>query len=93
MKKYLEGTRQVITENNLIINLEYYLVESTYYEKDETKVAYGVEILKRDNFNYLESDIVSKVTDSKDKIINIINKLIANIVTPVGMVCAVDELF
>ncbi|QUH28321.1 DUF6514 family protein [Vallitalea guaymasensis] len=93
MKKYLEGTRQVITENNLIINLEYYLVESTYYEKDETKVAYGVEILKRDNFNYLESDIVSKVTDSKDKIINIINKLIANIVTPVGMVCVVDELF
>lgn len=93
MKKYLKGTRQIITENNLSINLEYYLIESTYYDKDETKVAYGVEILKRDDYNYLESDIVSKVTDSKDKIIAIINKLIANIVTPVGMVYAVDELF
>ncbi|MCT4686527.1 DUF6514 family protein [Vallitalea sp.] len=93
MKKYLKGTRQVITENNRIINLEYYLVESTYYEKDKAKIAYGIEILKRDNCNHLESDIVSKVTDSKDKIINIINKLIANIVTPVGIVCAIDELF
>lgn len=92
MKKCLQGTREVITENDHIINLEYYLIETPYYEENVLKVAYGIEILKRDN-NNLESDIVSKITDCKDKINMIINKLIANTVTPVGMAVAIDELF
>ncbi|GKX27946.1 hypothetical protein SH1V18_04260 [Vallitalea longa] len=91
MKKRLQGTREVVTENNHIINLEYYLIETPYYEKNSLKVAYGIEILKKDN-KILESDIVSKITDCKDKVMIILNKLIANTVTPVGMVVAIDEL-
>lgn len=93
MKKSLQGIRKIITESNHIINLEYYLIETPIYEKDTEKLVYGIEIIKEDDSNYLESDIISKITECKNEIMRIINKLIANTVTPVGMVTAIDELF
>lgn len=91
MRKYLKGTRLVDTEDCQIINLEYYLIESTYMEIGISKTAYGIEILKTAG-ELIETDIIQKLTYSKQKAMNIINKLIANTVTPIGMVYAIDEL-
>lgn len=92
MKKYLEGCRKITTDDNLIINLEYYLIESSYYEEGVAKTCYGVEITNKMK-EYIENDFIEKLTVSKEKIKYIIDKLIANAVTPTSMVCAVDELF
>lgn len=91
MKKYLKGTRLVNTQEYQNINLEYYLIESTYMETGLSKTAYGIEILKTTG-ELIETDIIQKITDSKQKAMEIINKLIANTVTPIGMVYAIDEL-
>lgn len=92
MKRYLEEVKEVRTEDNKSLHLEYYLIESVYYEKGIAKTAYGVEIMNRAN-RYIESEVIEKITNSKDKIYEILNKLITNAVTPTSMVYAVDELF
>ncbi|MCT4542316.1 MAG: DUF6514 family protein [Vallitalea sp.] len=92
MKKYLKGTRQAITDESIVIYLEYYLIESIYYEKEKTKTAYGIEVLMKNN-EYYETDIVEKITNQKEKVLEMINKIIGNMVTPVGLIYAIDELY
>ncbi len=91
MKKLLKGTRQVMTENNHYLNLKYYLVETNYFEQGTSNTAYGIEIMKEFN-GQIETDIVQKITSHKDEVMQIIDKLISNTVTPMGMVLAIDEL-
>ncbi|QUI21997.1 hypothetical protein HZI73_06640 [Vallitalea pronyensis] len=91
MKKLLKGTRQVITEDNHYLNLEYYLVETNYVEQGTSNTAYGIEIMKEFN-GEVETDIVQKITSHKDEAMQIMDKLIANTVTPMSMVIAIDEL-
>lgn len=91
MKKLLTGTRQVMTEDSHYLNLKYYLVETNYFEQGTSNTAYGIEIMKELN-GEIETDIVQKITSHKDEVMQMIDKLIANTVTPMGMVTAIDEL-
>lgn len=91
MKKFLKGTRQVLTEDHKYLNLQYYLTETDYYEKGTMRTAYGIEIMKEFG-GEVETDIVQKITNHKEDVMQIMDKLIANTVTPMGMVIAIDEL-
>ncbi len=78
------------------VELEYYKINNSinnFLNEDSTK--YGIEILKREydeNRVYTESNNIKNVCDSSKKVIEIINVLKKNKVTPVGLQDVLDDL-
>lgn len=78
-------------ETNLI--LDYYLIEDSKLPK-ENIILYGIKINKYTNMqrdSILESNFVSGITTSKITIITLLDKLVDNTVTPIGMYDAIDD--
>jgi len=76
------------------IQLEYYLIESDYsqsYGCAGDKV-YGIEIVKKDNEYYAESEIIRNLSNSKEDTKGILSLLARNTVTPVGLPSVLDDL-
>ena len=79
------------TEINYRIELEYYKTDRII----EEKLKHGIEILKKeyiDNNITIESNSVEDVSDNSDKVVEIINTLKKNKVTPVGLNDVLEEL-
>lgn len=96
-KRFLEGTRNFISENGEDCRLEYFLLEKKIRAEDEVeKILYGIEIIKKRGKSEqeirVESEEVNSLTYQKEGAQYILNKLIGNIVTPVTMVPIIDEL-
>jgi hypothetical protein len=72
------------------MNLEYYLLESDghYYENENYKM-YGIEIIKNELDNQhsavIESNAIYDISMNKDAVSEILNKLVSNQVTPIGL--------
>ncbi|WP_058486799.1 DUF6514 family protein [Defluviitalea phaphyphila] len=94
--KFLEGIRNCSTSDGRFIQLEYFLLEREGKELSNTKKSYGIEIVKKcDHLGqivYTETDYIDYITYEKEKAKQIINKLIANSVTPVTMSYVIDDL-
>ena len=85
-EKDLEGT----TINHRI-ELEYYKTDRV----KESECEYGIEILKKEYINddiKIESNNIQKISDSSDKVIEIINTLKKHKVTPVGLNDVLEDL-
>ncbi|NMA83721.1 MAG: hypothetical protein GX962_07660 [Epulopiscium sp.] len=94
--KFLEGTRNCIIEQGNTIQLEYYLIETQSVENTDTvQTLYGIEITKRcqtPNSKFaIESDMVPRISENKDKVKTILNHLIAHTVTPMTLVYILDD--
>ena len=80
------------------ISVEYYLVESVDEEpcEPDKKKIYGVEVVKNeiyeDNKVITEKEVLSCISYSREKAKKIIDKLVINTVTPVGLIPVVDNL-
>lgn len=78
------------------VELEYYQTKNdinNILNEDDTK--YGIEILKKEYEKdriYIESNNIKNVCDSSKKVIEIINLLKKNKVTPVGLQDVLDDL-
>ena len=78
------------------VELEYYQTKNdinNILNEDDTK--YGIEILKKEYEKdriYIESNNIKNVCDSSKKVIEIINVLKKNKVTPVGLQDVLDDL-
>lgn len=78
------------------VELEYYQTKNdinNIFNENDTK--YGIEILKKEYEKdriYIESNNIKNVCDSSKKVIEIINVLKKNKVTPVGLQDVLDDL-
>ncbi|NLK97849.1 MAG: hypothetical protein GX272_07185 [Epulopiscium sp.] len=94
LAKFLEGTRNCCTPNGGTIQLEYFLLEKE--SKNSLSKTYGIEIVKKcmhfGETIYTETDQIDSLTHEKESAQEIINKLIANTVTPISMLNIIDDL-
>jgi len=98
LSKYLQSKVEVeLNEGNSgngKMQLEYYLIESDYsqgYDCAGDKV-YGIEIVKKDNEYYAESEIIRNLSNSKEDTKGILSLLARNTVTPIGLPSVIDDL-
>jgi len=76
-----------VTNGNKIM-LEYYEIKKRSIEKTKLKTFYGIEIVKKEYGKdeiKCEKNSVNKISTNENKIINIIEKLKSNKVTPIGL--------
>ena len=79
------------TQINHRVELEYY--KTNKYEENDFK--YGIEICKKEYINdniTVESNKIENITNSSDKVIEIINTLKKFKVTPVGLNDVLEDL-
>ena len=79
------------TQINHRVELEYY--KTNKYEENDFK--YGIEICKKEYINdniTVESNKIENITNSSDKVIEIINTLKKYKVTPVGLNDVLEDL-
>ncbi|MHB8131534.1 MAG: DUF6514 family protein [Mobilitalea sp.] len=90
--KYLQllFSNEVVLEDERIMKLDYSLTEKIS-ELDQMTPYYGVRVTKHLD-NLLEAEEVLGISNSKDDVISIINKLYQFEVTPISMVEILDEL-
>ena len=76
------------------MELEYYLLESEINESEteETRNAYGIEIVKKSEDDTVEVQRYDDVCFTKEKTIGLIELLAKNAVTPVTFPYILDDL-
>ena len=88
----------VLPEGLETLSLEYYIVESELVdeEQDYNGKSYGVEIIKKEfkvnNNLYTEKKVINNICCCKETIKLLVNKLIKNTVTPVGLDNVLEDL-
>lgn len=95
MKRYLKGNHDLHDEKNRNMQLSYYLVEDTR-DKEENRSLYSIQITKkRDHGGWMETeeDITPALSDSKEMVERMIEKLVKGVVTPVSLIEIVDDMF
>lgn len=88
--KHLLFSNEVQLENDSRMKLDYCLTEK-HSEEDNSKLIYGIQIKKYLN-NTIEVDELPGVSESKDTVVAMINKLFKHEVTPISLVEVVDDL-
>lgn len=86
--KTLMRTKFVEFSKENKIKLDYYLVT----EWKENQKYYGIMITKTDFNDVMESEETGALTESEIEAMDVLNILIRNDVTPMGLVESVDEL-
>lgn len=90
-RKYLQGTRYIRVDQESY-ELHYFLVA----EEVRDYQVYGIEIVKTlqigDKQLQSESESVQGISDDRNEVEEMINRLIAGIVTPVALVEVLDQL-
>lgn len=84
----LVAKKWFIDENGMKNELFYYLTE----EKKEKESFYGIIVLKMVG-NLIETENSGKLTDKKEKVLEIIELLSRNTITPVCLCEVIDDLF
>jgi hypothetical protein len=99
IKKYLQRKININADNtneeiNEKMEIEYYLLESESSGADVTygQKVYGIEIIKKTQEEKIESEFVRNLSTSVDIVNIILDKMVKNIVTPVGMPFVLDDL-
>jgi len=98
LNKYLQSRVEVeINEGSSTSNkmqLEYYLIESDYNQSFDCggDKVYGIEIVKKDNDYYAESEIIRNLSNSKEDTKGILSLLAKNTVTPIGLSSVIEDL-
>ncbi len=73
------------------VQLEYYTIKQTNEKKD----VYGIEVIKKEfRSNGIDTEIssINDISDSSKKVIDIINTLKLNKVTPIGLNDVLEDL-
>lgn len=84
----LAAKKWFIDENGMKNELFYYLTQ----EKKEKEVFYGIIVLKMVG-NLIETENSGKLMDKKEKVLEIIDLLSRNTITPVCLCEVIDDLF
>lgn len=84
----LAAKKWFIDENGMKNELFYYLTE----EKKEREIFYGIIVLKMVG-NLIETENSGKLMDKKEKVLEIIDLLSRNTITPVCLCEVIDDLF
>jgi hypothetical protein len=98
ISKYLESKVEVELNEGIKVNgklqLEYYLIESEHNQGFDCcgDKVYGIEIVKKDNDYYAESEIIRNLSNSKEDTKGILSMLAKNTVTPIGLSSVIDDL-
>ena len=98
ISKYLESKVEVELNEGIKVNgklqLEYYLIESEHNQGFDCcgDKVYGIEIVKKDNDYYAESEIIRNLSNSKEDTKGILSILAKNTVTPIGLSSVIDDL-
>jgi hypothetical protein len=96
ISRFLEGTRNCCISGGEAIQLEYFLLETDLESDRDLTKSYGIEIVKKCNqcgqTISTETDIIHCLSTEKEQAQEIINKLIANTVTPVSMIYVIEDL-
>ena len=98
LSKYLESKVEVELNNgsttNTKMQLEYYLIESEYNHGVDCcgEKLYGIEVVKKDNDQYIESELIKNLSNSREDTKGILNILAKNTVTPIGLSSVIDDL-
>ena len=89
----LENMEEKNTCTGNKFKIEYYQLESSITEANHL-VKYGVEILKRDvvNDNILERKEIRDITNTEEKIYNLLDILYRNEVTPISLNDVIEDL-
>ena len=93
-KKIVVNRNEFQGENNELMQLEYYLVESEIPgDLDmEGKKAFGIEIVKISDGNSIETQCVDNFSCNKVTVRDTINKLANNIVTPCSLYFILEDM-
>ena len=101
LTKTLEGTAVVefeeLTESSINnrMDLEYYMLEVESCYQEVKKPIYGIEITKTqvDNLNILDTEIeqIRDISTDREEVRNILQKLVKNKVTPVGLFNIIED--
>lgn len=98
ISKHLERTVEILPDENLNgvqekIELEYYLVESEINEMEDlkSKVAYGIEIVKKPSGGTAEKQTVKNIFCCKDSVKQLLDKFANNTVTPISLFYILDD--
>ncbi|WP_105619351.1 DUF6514 family protein [Vallitalea okinawensis] len=93
LTKSLEGTRYVAASEVGSFQLDYYVVE----EEMNCNKLFGVEVVKRDKVSghdwFEERECIHPLTESKEFVREMVEKLIYFSVSPVTLTQVVDELY
>jgi hypothetical protein len=98
ISKVLKKKLELKEDNTLFYSkpfeLEYYLLESDsdYQGKDANEKIYGVGVLKKTSGECCEEDMVLNCFSSIEETNKLVNKLVENTVTPVGLKSVVEDL-
>jgi hypothetical protein len=99
IKRKLEKQVELTGDENQMlfkfpIKLEYYLLESEMDESEELKgrKTFGIEVIKKTQGNSDEIKSFTNVSCSMENTQNLLNKLAANSVTPMGMSYVLDDI-
>jgi|LSQX01.3.fsa_nt_gb hypothetical protein len=99
ISKYLEGKIELRQAEEYeisseMIELEYYLIESEVerYENCLGGKVYGIEILKRENKNSIESKLIKNLSHNRENTQTIVGILAKNAVTPTELSFVIDDI-
>lgn len=99
IKKYLQRKININADNtneeiNKGMEIEYYLLESECLGSEAVygQKVYGIEIIKKTEEENIESEFVRNLSTSVDSVNIILDKMVKNLVTPVGMPFVLDDL-
>ena len=89
MQKIFRG-RNIIKNGEKQLRLDYYLIEESkmYYNEENPRNSYGIEIIRDDK----EIGIVKDITINKEVALEIIDKIVDNQVFPVHLLDVVEDL-
>lgn len=100
IKRYLENKVKLRLDEdsekfcNNMIELEYYLIESESDGVDDmkNKKVFGIEIVKRENENYTERELIRNFSCCRESTRHLLGKLASNTVTPMGLPFVLDNI-
>lgn len=86
-KDILIKAQQVLMEDGNTCDISYYITSCFGINN---LISYGIKIIKEGDRS--ETEFTGPITSSKDWIIGICNRLAGNLVTPMGLIYAVDDI-
>ncbi|MDP4182956.1 MAG: DUF6514 family protein [Bacillota bacterium] len=99
LKKYLQQKIDIDSNENCEvtkgkIELEYYILESesSQWDLNLGDKVYGIEIIKKTEEKNIESEFVRNLSNHMDNVKSILDKMVKNSVTPVGLPFVLDDL-
>lgn len=93
MKNELIEKKRIVTESGGLFFLSYNLISIDILDENfQITTAYGVEIEKCDHSMVKEKDYIYAISNDKNEVVSILQRLSRGNVTPMSLTTVVDEM-